>query len=89
MKVCFVFDDWRAQSGCKSIYATLEGVRLSLGDFHSGSTFTGEIDLDLEQEKALRRSLQIGAVPVFRIYFLRKKKSCDRCDRFPDPKEEK
>ncbi len=69
MKIKLVFEDWRdGAATIKSIYGTLEGVRLSLGDFHSGSTFTGEIVLDIEQEEELRRSILVGAVPVFRIY---------------------
>ncbi len=68
MKIKLVFDDWRDGATSRSIYASLEGVRLSMGDFHSGSTFTGEIVLDIEQEEALRRSIQVGAIPVFRIY---------------------
>ncbi len=72
IKIKLVFEDWRDPTG-KSIYASLEGVRLSLGDFHSGSTFAGSIDLDIEQEEALRRYIQAGAVPVFRLYLPTKK----------------
>ncbi len=72
MKIKLVFEDWKDPTG-KSIYSTLEGVRLSLGDFHSGSTFTGEIFLDIEQEEDLRRSIQAGAIPVFKLYLSTKR----------------
>lgn len=65
MKIKLVFEDWRDPTG-KNIYSTEEGIRLSAGDFHSGSTFTGTIDLDIEQEEDLRRGLRV--VPVFRLY---------------------
>ena len=68
MKVKLVFEDWKDKATGKSIYATLEGIRLSLGDFHSGSTFTGEIYLALETEEEFRRFIQSGVVPIFRIY---------------------
>ena len=47
MKVRLVFQDW--QRNGQSIYATEEGVRLAMGDFHSGSTFDATIEVDEEQ----------------------------------------
>lgn len=68
MKIKLVFEDWRDGPTGKSLYSTPAGIQLSMGDFHSGSTFTGEIDLDLEQEKDIGESMELGAVPVFKIY---------------------
>lgn len=42
-----VFDDLR-RAGV-SIYHTEEGMELSSGDFHSGTTFPGTIELDAGQ----------------------------------------
>ncbi len=63
MKVKLVFDDWKLRG--ESIYGTLEGVALSEGDFHSGTTFNGEIHLDNEQESELHRALWAGFTPSF------------------------
>ena len=63
MKVRLVFDDWRR--GGRSIYATKEGVFLTIGDFHGGSTFDATIDVDPEQEAELRRAFATAARPVF------------------------
>jgi len=65
MKIKLVFDDWRR--GMKSIYQTEEGIEMSMGNFHSGTTFNAEIILDSEEEKDLRESLKSGATPVFYI----------------------
>ncbi len=66
MKIKLVFDDWR-KSG-KSVYNAEKGVSLSSGDFHSGSTFTGEIHLDDEQYVEFLEALNDGFNPVFIIY---------------------
>ena len=63
MKILLVFDDWKKQG--KSIYETLEGVELSKGDFHSGTTFYGEISLDKCQEDELKKALKMGYQPAF------------------------
>lgn len=68
MKIKLVFDDWRDGPTGKSLYSTPAGIQLSMGDFHSGTTFDGEIDLDIEQEKDIKESMELGAVPVFRLY---------------------
>ena len=65
MKVKLVFDDWRR--GSKSVYSTEEGVELSIGDFHSGTTFNAEIELNVEQEEDLKEALESGATPVFYV----------------------
>jgi len=65
MKVKLVFDDWKLKG--KSIYNTEVGVELSQNDFHSGTTFDGEIHLDSEQEEYLRRALSTNFTPSFII----------------------
>ena len=63
MKIKLVFDDWRR--GGISICRSPEGIELSKGDFHAGSTFDARIDLDAWQEKELRDALEKGYQPVF------------------------
>lgn len=60
-----VFDDWKKNG--KSIYSTQKGVDLSAGDFHSGTTFKGEIHLNPEQEKEFKKALKQGYQPAFWI----------------------
>ena len=66
MKVKLVFDDWRRPAG-GSIYATPDGVVLSMGDFHSGTTFDAEISLDRENTIELTEAVAHGYVPVFTV----------------------
>ena len=66
MKVKLIFYDWQDKNG-KSIYNTLKGVQISMGDFHSGTTFDGEIYLDAEQEVELKEHLQDGYHPIFGV----------------------
>ena len=63
MKIKLVFNDWRKEG--KSIYCTQEGIDLSMHDFHSGSTFDGEIILDEQQERELKEALNKGYQPIF------------------------
>ena len=65
MEIKLVFNDW--QRNLKSIYNTEEGVKLSSGDFHSGTTFKATIALDEEHEQVLREALEAGAYPVFDV----------------------
>lgn len=64
MKIKLVFDDWRDRSH-KSVYGTEKGVNLSMGDFHSGTTFNATIEVDDPEE--LKESLRQGFIPVFYI----------------------
>jgi len=64
MKIKLVFDDWRNKDH-QSIYNTEEGVDLSTGDLHSGSSFKAEITLDEECSEDMKRALEAGYVPVF------------------------
>lgn len=64
MKVNLVFLDWNKRG--QSIYATEEGVKLSAGLFHSGTTFKGEIFLDDEEDaEELILALNAGLQPCF------------------------
>ena len=58
MKICLVFDDWRKNG--ESVYN-----ELSTGEFHSGTTFRGEIQLPPETEAELRGYMKQGFRPVF------------------------
>ena len=63
MKIDLIFDDWRKDG--QSIYHTEEGVELSLGDFHTGTTFDGEIELDITSEHELQDAIEAGYEPLF------------------------
>ena len=66
MKIKLVFDDWKLKG--ESVYSTEKGVELSAQDFHSGTTFMGEIFLDKERAEELRRALNGGFIPSFGVY---------------------
>jgi len=70
MKIRMVFDDWRNSKG-KSVYGTEH--ELSYGDFHSGTIFEGEIDIDAESEEELKEAMEKGFVPVFYLIGLEEK----------------
>ena len=63
MKIKLIFEDWKNQG--KSIYSTEAGIHLSMGDFHSGTIFYGQINLDAEQHDELKRALRDGFTPSF------------------------
>ena len=65
MKVKFVFDDWTKEG--ESIHQTEEGIKLSLGNFHSGTVFNAEIDLDNGDSIELKKALKSGCTPVFYV----------------------
>ena len=64
MEIKLVFEDWRDRSH-KSIYSTEKGVDLSMGDFHSGTTFNATIEVDDPEE--LKKHLRQGYIPVFYV----------------------
>jgi len=64
MKIKLVFADWCKQG--KSIYNTPEGIDLSMGSFHSGTTFDAEIDV-LGEENSLRSAIRKGFEPHFYV----------------------
>lgn len=63
MKIKLVFDDWKFKG--KSLWGTVTGVDLSMGSFHSGTTFDGKITLDSEQHEELKTALREGYTPSF------------------------
>jgi hypothetical protein len=66
MKVSLVFQDWKDQSG-QSIYISPIGNELSMGVFHSGSTFSADIRLGEDDSQALAEALKNGFQPVFYV----------------------
>ena len=63
MKIKLVFDDWQKKG--ISVYCTTDGVELSFGNFHSGTTFDGEIELTKEDEEELSEAIKKGYQPIF------------------------
>ena len=66
VKVRFAFQDWQRDG--VSIYQTERGIDLSLGNFHSGTVFEGELALDADDERELLRALFGGYKPVFEVF---------------------
>ena len=64
MQVKWVVEDWQDAEGW-SVYRTEEGIWLSMGDFHAGTTFTGTIDLAEEEAQELKNAAARGYHPVF------------------------
>lgn len=64
MRVNLVFYDWIEEESGESIYCTEEGMELSLGDLHSGTTFTAEIELE-DYQGEFEIAAENGIVPVF------------------------
>jgi hypothetical protein len=60
MKVNVIFIDW-VKDG-KSIYDTPEGIELSMGSLHGGSTWSGEINFDPDTEEELKNAGKAQAV---------------------------
>lgn len=58
-----IFHDWLRDG--RSVYQSEEGVRLSSGQFHSGSTFDGEIVLEAEYAEELLEDFERGYRPAF------------------------
>jgi len=64
LRVDLVFDDWREKG--RSIYSTAQGNDLSMGDFHSGTTFNGVIECDDQLTlDELHSAMREGFTPVF------------------------
>lgn len=66
MKIKLVFHDWQDRLG-NSIYNAIEGINLSGGDLHHGSTFDGTIECDEDTVNDIKDALEAGARPVFRL----------------------
>ena len=67
MRLALVFHDWLGR-GCRSIYATDLGIRLSSGDLHSGTTWHVHVTLPDNIAAELRAAYtEHGAYAVFRV----------------------
>ena len=60
-----VFLDWQERG--QSVYNTEIGVQLSLGSFHSGTTFCATLSLDADDAADLRDAVVKGYRPVFEL----------------------
>jgi hypothetical protein len=80
IKVKLVFNDWLDVKNNKSIYQTEEGIQLSKGDLHGGSTFDAEIDLP---EDELRTILEANAIQVAPVFYV----SLHTCTKFEKEKK--
>jgi hypothetical protein len=66
MKATLVFNDWQRRG--TSIYQTEDGLRLSTGDLHSGTTFRVEVTgLPADSEAELQDAARTAAHAVFLI----------------------
>ena len=61
MKAKLIFKDWRKNG--KSMY--LACPELSLGSFHSGTTFNIEIKLSQEEQDEIINAIKDGYEPIF------------------------
>ena len=66
MKIKLAFHDWIKDG--KSVYNSEQGIQLSMGDFHSGTVFDGEINLSSDNEEEILRSIQSNVYPVFYMF---------------------
>ena len=64
VKIKLVFDDWQDKQ-CKSVYSTK--YELTLGNFHSGSTWHGEIDIEESDLREIKRSISEGNRAIFEL----------------------
>jgi len=53
----------------KSVYNTSDGLAVSLGSLHSGTTFTTLIQLTDEEMNDIQDALENGIHPVFSLHF--------------------
>lgn len=65
MKIKLVFDEWRNRQQWRVSGA--EYGELAAGDFHSGTIFMADLDVDEEQAQALQQALNRGYAPVFYV----------------------
>lgn len=63
MKIKLIFCDWQDEE-FNSLYNTMADNRLSMTAFYSGTTFDGEIKLNIEQESKLKKHIRLGYRPV-------------------------
>jgi len=66
LAIRLVFADWLDKDH-RSVYSTEKGVDLSMGQFHSGTTFDGAIRLDSDDRGELESAMASGYTPVFHL----------------------
>lgn len=66
--VKIVFDDWKHTETNKSVYQTELGLKLSIGNLHSGTTFDAVIYIsDDDYEKICKAANDNGVRPYFYV----------------------
>lgn len=66
MKVRLVFADWQNQN-FNSVYQTEEGIELSKRNFHSGSTWQAEVEMNETEAEELKQAQARGFRPIFEL----------------------
>ena len=66
LAIRLVFADWLGKNH-RSVYSTEAGVGLSMGQFHSGTTFEGTVRLDPDDRAELEVAFASGYTPVFHL----------------------
>jgi len=66
LAVSLVFADWLGKDH-RSVYSTEAGVGLSMGQFHSGTTFEGAVRLDPDDRAELEAAMASGYTPMFHL----------------------
>lgn len=66
MRIKLIFNDWINKDG-KSVYNQAGCTHLSMGQFHSGTMFNGQIDLDEDDRNEIRAGIAEGCWPVFKV----------------------
>lgn len=66
MKIDLVFYDWVEKGTGASVFGTKRGMKLSLGDFHTGTVFHAEIELE-DYQGEFEAAAEKGVVPLFYV----------------------
>jgi len=66
MKVRLVFHDW-IDKNQNPVYDTEEGIELTMGSFHHGTVFEGDLELDEDRAQDLKKAMEKGYIPVFYV----------------------
>ena len=66
MRVKLVFHDW-IDKDQKSVYSTEEGIELTMGSFHHGTVFEGQLYLKPGDDQELKEAVEAGYTPVFYV----------------------
>jgi len=66
LKLELVFHDWMKAETGESVYFTEKGVELSLGDFHAGTVFSAEIEVE-DYQGEFEIAAKDDIVPAFYV----------------------